>query len=317
MPSVLVIGDVMLDVVVKPEGPVVPGADRRAAIRQLPGGSGANQAAWLATEGVEVTFAGRVGHSDHARQAALLSGFGVRVWLAADRELPTGMLVTLLSADGERSFLTDRGANLNLSSADLPETLLDGIEHVHISAYALFESGPRAAVLDFLDAARRRSIPFSVDPSSHSFLEEAGREAFLRWTESARICFPNASEAEVLAGTENVERQLDLLAETYDVVVLKCGTEGAYAAAAGGGRWSVPVPAVDPVDSSGGGDAFLGGFLAAFLRGEGMEDCLCRGVLLGADAVTRLGGRPPSRVGEAGNLPLEGRSKFVEPSEAR
>jgi len=294
MPSVLVIGDVMVDVVVKPDGPVVSGADRRAAIRQLPGGSGANQAAWLATEGVDVTFAGRVGHADHARQAALLSDFGVRPRLAADRELPTGTLVTLLSPDGERSFLTDRAANANLCREDLPDALLDGIDLVHVSAYSLFEAGPRAAVLGLLGAARRRSIPFSVDPSSHSFLAEVGREEFLRWTEGARICFPNADEALFLAATDDVERQLDVLAKAYELVVLKCGTEGAYAAEANGGRWSVPVPAVEAVDSSGGGDAFLGGFLGAFLRGDHIADCLRRGVALGAQAVTALGGRPPS-----------------------
>ena len=292
MPSVLVIGDVMVDVVVRPEGPVVSGADRRATIRQLPGGSGANQAAWLATESVDVTFAGRVSHADHERQAALLSGFGVRVRLAADRELPTGMLVTLLSPDGERSFLTDGAANTQLCRADLPDALLDGIDHVHVSAYALFEAGPRGAVLDLLAAARRRGIPFSVDPASHSFLEEAGREQFLCWTKDARICFPNAEEAAVLAGADDAERQLDVLAETYELVVLKCGTAGAHAAEANGGRWSVPVPVVEAVDSSGGGDAFLGGFLGAFLRGEGLEDCLRRGVALGARAVTVLGGRP-------------------------
>jgi sugar/nucleoside kinase (ribokinase family) len=45
MPSVLVIGDVMVDTLVKPDGPLMEGADRRATIRVLPGGSGANQAA--------------------------------------------------------------------------------------------------------------------------------------------------------------------------------------------------------------------------------------------------------------------------------
>jgi sugar/nucleoside kinase (ribokinase family) len=292
MPSVLVIGDVMIDVVVKPEGPVAPGADRRATIRQLPGGSGANQAAWLATEGVDVVFAGRVGAEDCSRQEGLLAACGVRTMLAADAALPTGTLVTLVAADGERSFLTDRGANLNLCRADLPDTLLQGVDLVHVSGYALFERGPREAVLDLLQQATRRGIPFAVDPSSWSFLEEVGWAAFFRWTKGARLCFPNEREASVLAGTEDVTRQLDALCHHYPLVALKRGTEAAHAAEAGGGRWAVPVPQVDAVDASGGGDAFLGGFLAAWLRGEPMEECLRRGVLLGAMAVTQFGGRP-------------------------
>src|SRR5436190_11480497 len=110
MPTVLVIGDVMTDIIVRPEGPVAVGADMRAAIRMLPGGAGANQACWLAFEAASVRFAARVGDADHARQKALLACYDVDARLSADAALPTGTLVTLLSPDGERSFLTDRAA---------------------------------------------------------------------------------------------------------------------------------------------------------------------------------------------------------------
>ena len=73
MPKVLVVGDVMTDIVVRPEGPLALGSDRRATIRAMPGGAGANQAAWLATEGISVVFAGRVGSTDHAHQTQLLA----------------------------------------------------------------------------------------------------------------------------------------------------------------------------------------------------------------------------------------------------
>jgi sugar/nucleoside kinase (ribokinase family) len=47
-PRVLPIGDVMTDVIVRPEGPLARGSDRRASITFQSGGSAANQAAWLA-----------------------------------------------------------------------------------------------------------------------------------------------------------------------------------------------------------------------------------------------------------------------------
>ena len=55
-PRILVIGDVMTDVIVRPEGPLARGSDRRAAIAVEPGGSAANQAAWLASFGVSRRF---------------------------------------------------------------------------------------------------------------------------------------------------------------------------------------------------------------------------------------------------------------------
>jgi sugar/nucleoside kinase (ribokinase family) len=293
MLTILVIGDVMTDIVVKPEGPIAVGADTRATIRQLPGGSGANQAAWLASEGIAVRFAARVGRGNHAAQTALLEAEGVEARLGSDDALPTGTLVTLVAADGERSFLTDRGANDRLCRADLPETLLEGVDLVSVSGYALFSEGPRAAVLELLDAGRRRGIPFAFDPASYSWLKEATAERFRQWTKGARFCFPNEEEAAVLAGSDELETQLELLVRQYEVVAIKRGGAGAVAAEAQSGRRaSAPAVAAKVVDTSGAGDAFLAGFLSTYLSGGGLEAALGHGVQLGARAVTHLGGRP-------------------------
>lgn len=293
MPLVLVIGDVMTDVIVKPEGPVAIGADRRATIRTLPGGAGANQACWLASEGIETRFAARVGGDDRERQQLLLGSYAVDARLGADEILPTGTLVTLLSQDGERSFLTDRAANLNLGRADLPHSVLDAVDLVHVSGYALFEAGPRAAVLEFLKTVRARAVPFAIDPASYSFLQEVGPQNFLDWTRGAKLCFPNEDEAAVLTGVADPAAQLDRLTRIFPVVALKRGAAGAMAGDAAGGRWSVPAPPADVVDTSGAGDAFLGGFLGAWLKGEGIEAALARGVTLGSEAVSAFGARPP------------------------
>ena len=293
MPAILVIGDVMRDIVVRPEGPIATGADTRAGIRVLPGGSAANAAAWLAAEGVDVRMAARVGRDDRDMLAARLAGEGVDARLGADDVLPTGMLVTLVAADGERSVLTDRGANEALAAADLPDTLLDGIDLVSISGYALFAPGPRAAVLGLLATARERGIPFAIDPSTHSWLAEAGAAAFLDWTAGARFILANDSEAAVLTGTTNAAEQCDRLLERYAIVAIKRGSDGALTAEReSGARVSVPAPAVEVVDTSGAGDAFLAGFLAAYLRGEGLAAAAERGAERGSRAVTHLGGRP-------------------------
>lgn len=293
MPTVLVIGDVMTDIVVRAEGPIAVGADRRAAIRMLPGGSGANQACWLAAEGIAARFVARVGRADYASQTAHLARYGVDARLGADDSLPSGTLITLLSPDGERSFLTDRAANESLGRDDLPDSLLDSIDLLHVSGYALFRDSPRAAVLELMGKAAARGIPISVDPVSYSFLEEAGPQRFLEWTRASRFLFPNEDEARVLSGATGPDEQLAILTRTFPVVVIKRGREGAVAGDSAGDRWSEPAPAVAVVDTSGAGDAFLGGFLAAHLRGQAIEAALRRGVELGSRAVTTLGARPP------------------------
>ena len=288
----LVVGDVMVDIIVRPEGPLASGADRRASIRPCPGGSGANQAAWLAACGVKARFAGRVGRADHALQGRLLEAAGVEPLLGADETLPTGALVALIALDGERSFLTDRGANARLCRADLPITLLDGVDLLHVSGYALFSPGPRAAVRELMDAAGRRDIPVTVDPASHSCLEEVGPENFLEWTRQAHICFPNEAEAAMLAGTADPEEQLPALSRRFELVVIKRGAAGAVAATRGGGRWRAAASPAQVIDTSGAGDAFVAGFLAAYLQGRQVDACLRSAVACGSRAVGRVGARP-------------------------
>lgn len=289
--EILVIGDVMTDIIVRPEGLPARGTDRRATIRAMPGGSGANVAAWLARLGVAVAFAGRVGAPDHAAQSSSLHADGVVTHVAADPDAPTGTLVTLIDPDGEHSFLTARGANTRLTRADLPDRLLDGLRAVHISGYTLFEPGPRAAVLDFIAAASARRIAISIDVASTAFLQETGPAKFLDWTRGAAICFANAAEATLLSGTRDPDTQLDALAPLFGLIVIKRGAAGAVAAR-GRERWSAPANDVRVIDTSGAGDAFDAGFLAAWLRGEAPSACLTAGTALGARAVTQLGGRP-------------------------
>ena len=141
---VLVVGDVMTDIIVRPEGPIVLGSDRRAEIRNRPGGSGANQAVWLGAAGADVLFAARVGADERAMYENYFRGRGVVPALGGDKDLPTGVLVTIVDPSGERSFLTDRGANLNLGEDDLGESLLDGVGLVLVSGYSFFATSAMA-----------------------------------------------------------------------------------------------------------------------------------------------------------------------------
>ena len=102
----------MIDWLVRPEGPLAIGSDRRAAILARPGGSAANQAVWLAHFGVAVDFVGRVGESDHAAQMALFRRSGVEPHLVADKERDTGRLVALVDPSGVAAVPTPQESHL-------------------------------------------------------------------------------------------------------------------------------------------------------------------------------------------------------------
>ena len=293
MSRVVVVGDVMTDLIVRPEGELLRGADRRASIRAHGGGSGANQAAWLASLGLSVTLVARVGADDAPTHRTELAAHGVEPALAIDAALPSGRLVTILAPDGERSFLTDRGANDALCAADLPQDLLARARHLHVSGYALVAPGPRAAVLDYARAARGLGLSTSLDPPSSSFIEEIGAATFLDATRDFAIVFPNEAEASALTGETAPERQAAALGRVYELVVLKRGMHVALARDRHGASWSLTADPTGIVDTTGAGDAFAAAYLAAHLSGLPVAACLERAVALGTSAARQPGGRPP------------------------
>jgi len=293
-PRALVIGDVMIDTIARLDGPIAFGSDRRAKIAERPGGSAANQAVWLAHFGIAVDFVARVGAADVEAERRLFARAGVAAHLAGDSALETGRLIALVDPTGERSFLTDRGANEALCAEDIPDALIAGVDFIHLSGYSFFARSPRAAVIDVM--RRSAGKPVGVDPASAEFLREVGAANFLAWTRGASMLFPNGEEAAVLAGTEDPDRQGERLAAHYRLVVIKRGAAGCEAWQ-GEKRWRVAAPPAKALDATGAGDAFVAAFLAAWLRGEKMEASLRRAVAAGAAATQVVGGRPlpPSR----------------------
>ena len=110
--TLVVLGDLMVDVIARAEGPLARGSDTPASVSLEGGGSGANVAAWAAALGTPVGFACRVGDDLPGRRAvdALLAA-GVEVHAGVDRERPTGTCVVLVEPGGERTMLPDPGAN--------------------------------------------------------------------------------------------------------------------------------------------------------------------------------------------------------------
>ncbi|MEV7171236.1 PfkB family carbohydrate kinase [Streptomyces sp. NPDC093224] len=294
--ALLVVGDVVTDVVAMHPEPIVPATDTTARIRTLPGGAGANAACWAARTGsAEVRLLARVGTESARWHERALVDAGVRPRLVIDPEEPTGTVVALVDGAAERTFLTDSGASLRLSPADWAPSLLDGAAHLHLSGYLYFADRSRELAVVALREARARGVPVSVDPASAGFLAGLGPERFMEAAAGAHVLLPNADEARLLAGLPQsaaVAWAAVALSRRVPLVVVTLGGEGALIAE--GGRITAEVAAhpVEAVDSTGAGDAFAGGFLAARLEGAGPAEAARRGCRAAAEAVTRQGARP-------------------------
>ncbi|MGW2438307.1 carbohydrate kinase family protein [Streptomyces goshikiensis] len=294
--ALLVVGDVVTDVVAVHPEPLAPATDTAARIRTLPGGAGANAACWAARAGApEVRLLARVGKESARWHERALVDAGVRPRLVIDPAEPTGTVVALVGKDTERTFLTDSGAALRLTPDDWAPALLDGAAHLHLSGYLFFADSSRGLALVALRAATARGVPVSVDPASAGFLLTLGPRRFLDAVAGARVLLPNEDEARLLAGLpgrSGAARAAVELSRRVPLVVVTRGAAGALVAEAGRIVAEVAAEAVEAVDSTGAGDAFTGGFLAARLAGADPAEAARAGCRTAAVAVTRLGGRP-------------------------
>ena len=292
---ILVLGDVMTDVVALAEATPVRGSDVAAHVSTRGGGSAANLAAWLAVSGRPVTMIARVG-ADAWGDAAIddLRSAGVTTRIARDPEGSTGTCIVLVEPDGERTMLPDPGANNRLVPADLPLDLFARGAHLHVSGYSLLRDGSRPAALLALATAREAGMTVSVDMSSAAPLALVGADRFLAWAGPADVGFANHDEATALTGQADATLAARALAARFALAVVKVGEQGAVAADETGGTWSAPAAGTtgESIDTTGAGDAFAAGFLAAWTLGAPPGEALEQGATLAGRAVATVGGRP-------------------------
>jgi sugar/nucleoside kinase (ribokinase family) len=293
---VVVLGDLMVDVVARLRGPLIPASDSPASIAVRGGGSAANTACWLASSGVETVFVGKVGNDAAGRGAVdALRACGVRPAVGVDPERPTGTVIVLVDESGERTMVPDAGANSGLRAEDSGVQSIGGSGHLHLSGYTLLNPESRDAGLAAHALSVDLGMTSSVDVSSAGPIAEVGPEAFLDWIQGADLVFANLDEARVLTGHDDPVDTARALTEHCRQAVVKLGSGGALWLARGGEAVRVGACEIaegDVVDTTGAGDAFAAGFLPVWLGGGEAAAALEAGCRLAARAITQVGGRP-------------------------
>ena len=251
------------------------------------GSASAITAVGLARLGVPVRFVGKIGADVWGDQCLeTMRGAGVDSTFV-ERSVGTRTGVTVaISSTADRALVTYPGAIAELTAADVPSAAWDGAAHLHVSSYYLQE-GLRPSVPELFRRARERGMTVSLDP---------GGDPTGHWRGDVReavgltdLFLPNAVELEGIGGDADPVRCLTALEAEGRQVVAKLGARGSLALVDGRPE-SVPAPAVGVVDTTGAGDSFNAGFLAAWLGRRALVDCIRDGVCCGALATRGLGG---------------------------
>ncbi|MGE5227997.1 MAG: carbohydrate kinase family protein, partial [Planctomycetaceae bacterium] len=293
--DLLVLGDANPDLVLRGDElvPAFGQAERLIDDATLTvGGSGAIAACAAARLGLRVAFCGVVGDDLFGRfMREQLDARGVDTrGLVMDPIRPTGLTV-VFSRPEDRAMLTRTGTIADLRAELVDPGLLASARHVHVSSYFL-QAGLAPDLAGLFDEARAAGASTSVDPNWDP--SETWDHGLLTLLERTDVFVPNLIEATRIARTSDVEAAAVQLASRARIVAVKAGEDGAIAAA---GEDVVRVPASrGPVlDTTGAGDAFDAGFLAAWLDGASLERALALANACGAlstRAVGGVGGQP-------------------------
>ena len=161
---VVTLGDLLLDVIVRLDEPLAAGADANAETRTSPGGQAANVAAWVKELGGDARCIVRRG--DDPASTWLTADLTARgVELAGPVAGRTGVVLSLVAPDGERTMASDRGTATWLAPDDLDPAWL-ACDCLHISGYALLASPIDAAAARAGELARAAGARVSVDLSA-------------------------------------------------------------------------------------------------------------------------------------------------------
>jgi ribokinase len=295
---ILSVGDLVWDVLVKPDAPLLPGGDTTGRIALAPGGSAANTAAWVARCGMPSSFAGMVGADVFGDLiVADLEREGVELHVARTKARDTGVILAMIERSGQRSMVTNQGADFMLTPEDLPRAALEGSGHVHITAWSLFTDPPRAAAIAAAQIASTAGATVSFDPASYQMIRELGHDAFSRIITNLPIdmFFPNRDEGMALTGEREPEAIARALSRRFEgaAIILKLDREGCYILSGDQGRHH-PTGNVEVVDTTGAGDAFDAAFLARYRRDGDMDAAARFANAVAGWVVARFGARPPA-----------------------
>ncbi len=295
MTSLVVLGELCVDIIVELDGPIDFGQAERVvpATTLTMGSSSAITACGAARLGVPTELISVCGNDPFGRyllerlEQAEVGHEHVRI----DESRPTGSSVHLTRPDGDRAILTALGSIGAVTVHDMPPELLTASTILHVGSYFL-QGGLWAELPALYERARVAGVITSLDPNF---------DPDERWDRGIRdvlphvdVLFCNEQEACGITGTSTLDAAVtDMLSAMPEgaIVIAKRGAEGALLATASRRvRAAIPPSQGDFVDTVGAGDSLAAGFLAGLVAGRDPMDCLRLGVACGTLSTRGAGG---------------------------
>ena len=285
--QVVVVGSVNIDLVVVASRLPGPGETvSGGTFSQHQGGKGANQAVAAARLGAAVTFIGATGDDEFGRSGRdALASEGISIdGVHVTPDLPTGVALIVVGANGENQIAVASGANGSVDADRVSEALVDSPALQPRGVFlANFEIADEAVIAG-AQLCSQAGMIVVVNPAP-------ARELPATLLALQPILVPNEVEARALTGEiEPLNAARVLAARSGAPVVVTLGAQGALVVAEGQTE-QVPAPLLEAVDTTGAGDTFAGALAAELANGSTLIDAVRFAVRAASMSVTKSGAR--------------------------
>ena len=302
MPNILVIGSLNADLVVRAPrfplpGETISGDD----LQVIPGGKGANQAVAAARLGANVSMLGRVGRDSFGD--FLLDNLkhnNIDTSLIQRDDASTGTAIIVVDENGQNSIVLSAGANGQVTPADVASSSPSIASFSTFDLLLLQLEIPTLTVLRAAQRAKENNVRVILNPAP-------AKEIPAELISLADFIIPNETELSLLtnqpvndiASAESAAGKL--LERGAQNVIVTLGGRGALIVESRQGNTytskHVEAFAVNVVDTTAAGDAFIGGFasvLGSFTssHSQGVVDAVRYACACGALATTKFGAQP-------------------------
>lgn len=262
------------------------------SISWAPGGSAGNTVFALARMGIPAAMLGKVGIDKEGElytNTFKQLGGSTLEFVTTSRH-STGICLSLVTPDAERTMRSDLGAAATLTAEDIQKTDFSRYSIVLIEGYMLFSAAFDAVI----ERAAAAGCKIAFDLASFEVVN-IFRERLQDLLPKVSILFANADEARALCGDLPPETMLEQLASTCHTVALKLGKDGAIVRH---GNETVRVSArlvENPVDTTAAGDLWAAGFLYGMAKRCPVQQAAEYGAVLSGEVVQVMGSVIPEQ----------------------
>ena len=197
----------------------------------------------------------------------------------------TGSCLSLVTPDTQRTMRTYLGASSNLSIDDITKKDLEGVHHLHLEGYLLFN---QELTYHILSLAKEVGSSISLDLSSFEVVQANKDVLGDLLKDYIDIVFANEDEAASFVGHRDIQRTLQDFSKYCSIAAVKLGEKGAHIYAKGEVFYQ-EAEKVNAVDSTGAGDLWASGFLYGYLQGKPWSYTLPLAAKLGGSVVQNIG----------------------------